>query len=200
MAGHPTPSSTSVAPRVGAWIETIPTTTGYGCPGVAPRVGAWIETFADGSKRVALQRRPSRGGVDRNLSLRRMFPAPCSRPSRGGVDRNLEKWEPPLSKGGRPSRGGVDRNFKIDSVLRDAKGSPLAWGRGSKRFRRRRAMAAPDVAPRVGAWIETQFLAHEPCPFWSPLAWGRGSKLTPHVHLRWAGASPLAWGRGSKPL
>ena len=35
----------AVAPRVGAWIETIPA---KGCktdPRVAPRVGAWIETY-----------------------------------------------------------------------------------------------------------------------------------------------------------
>ena len=34
----------SVAPRVGAWIETVPIDYDKLLSGVAPRVGAWIET------------------------------------------------------------------------------------------------------------------------------------------------------------
>ena len=34
----------TVAPRVGAWIETNPYTQGRRIHEVAPRVGAWIET------------------------------------------------------------------------------------------------------------------------------------------------------------
>ena len=34
-----------VAPRVGAWIETVGIYTGIAGILVAPRVGAWIETF-----------------------------------------------------------------------------------------------------------------------------------------------------------
>ena len=33
-----------VAPRVGAWIETVPIDYDKLLSGVAPRVGAWIET------------------------------------------------------------------------------------------------------------------------------------------------------------
>ena len=36
--------SNSVAPRVGAWIETIDGRGGDDTADVAPRVGAWIET------------------------------------------------------------------------------------------------------------------------------------------------------------
>ena len=36
----------SVAPYVGAWIETSDARSGRGSIGVAPYVGAWIETFA----------------------------------------------------------------------------------------------------------------------------------------------------------
>ena len=35
-----------VAPRVGAWIETLYATQNKGMDNVAPRVGAWIETEA----------------------------------------------------------------------------------------------------------------------------------------------------------
>ena len=34
-----------VAPRVGAWIETLGMCYSHSIPPVAPRVGAWIETF-----------------------------------------------------------------------------------------------------------------------------------------------------------
>ena len=37
-------SRCSVAPRVGAWIETMPCLHSLACLLVAPRVGAWIET------------------------------------------------------------------------------------------------------------------------------------------------------------
>ena len=33
-----------VAPRVGAWIETLRQKRSLALAGVAPRVGAWIET------------------------------------------------------------------------------------------------------------------------------------------------------------
>jgi len=32
------------------------------------------------------------------------------------------------------------------------------------------------VAPRAGAWIETNYLYPQPCLLWSPLAQGRGLK------------------------
>ena len=35
-----------VAPRVGAWIETLLHTRGNAAANVAPRVGAWIETVS----------------------------------------------------------------------------------------------------------------------------------------------------------
>ena len=53
-----------VAPRVGAWIETIPRCQLSRLATVAPRVGAWIETFANTSQFCRISGRPPRGGVD----------------------------------------------------------------------------------------------------------------------------------------
>ena len=39
-----------VAPRVGAWIETIPALGFAKNTAVAPRVGAWIETHSNGTR------------------------------------------------------------------------------------------------------------------------------------------------------
>ena len=99
-----------VAPHAGAWIETA--FLSY-CPSdeqVAPHAGAWIETRRIGRGRTGRGSRPSRRGVDRNMSS-----APTNLPALR-----------------RPSRRGVDRNsgamFGIGSTL----GSPLTQGRGSK--------------------------------------------------------------------
>ena len=35
----------AVAPRAGAWIETVRIATTLSSTGVAPRAGAWIETY-----------------------------------------------------------------------------------------------------------------------------------------------------------
>ena len=56
--------SSIVAPRAGAWIETVEISfvqkNGY----VAPRAGAWIETIFRLSNSYKDQSRPPRGGVD----------------------------------------------------------------------------------------------------------------------------------------
>ena len=41
---HKVANRTSVAPRVGAWIETFAMSNTFMLSKVAPRVGAWIET------------------------------------------------------------------------------------------------------------------------------------------------------------
>ena len=87
MRKHPHKEPESVAPRVGAWIETQPTTCnnascisshpvwvrglklaqiGYGRNAivVAPRVGAWIETVIKSLQRPRLIRRTPCGCVD----------------------------------------------------------------------------------------------------------------------------------------
>ena len=53
-----------VAPRVGAWIETLRFNDTIANQLVAPRVGAWIETLAVVTPTVALTSRSPRGGVD----------------------------------------------------------------------------------------------------------------------------------------
>ena len=53
-----------VAPRVGAWIETLKHFTDNLSDYVAPRVGAWIETLLNTLEALKSSRRPSRGGVD----------------------------------------------------------------------------------------------------------------------------------------
>ena len=76
--------------------------------------------------------------------------------------------------------------------------SPLAWGRGLKRLVNFGGCNACSVAPRVGAWIETQLWQRRKTAQMSPLAWGRGLKLPAIRGQSYNVVSPLAWGRGLK--
>ena len=53
-----------VAPRVGAWIETLLTCCGNCIRLVAPRVGAWIETLRSWRKSIIFASRTPCGCVD----------------------------------------------------------------------------------------------------------------------------------------
>ena len=53
-----------VAPRAGAWIETLAYTNGLTIDDVAPRAGAWIETSLRLLLILRLNRRAPRGRVD----------------------------------------------------------------------------------------------------------------------------------------
>ena len=55
-----------------------------------------------------------------------------------------------------------------------------------------------EVAPRVGAWIETMGCLNPIALPKSHLAWGRGLKRIRIRHTAIRIRSPLAWGRGLK--
>ena len=54
----------SVAPRAGAWIETHHEVVAHSSCEVAPRAGAWIETFFISQISSPLNRRSPCGSVD----------------------------------------------------------------------------------------------------------------------------------------
>ena len=58
------PPYDGVAPRVGAWIETLLLQEMGRCRKVAPRVGAWIETLRRAKSAHLKLRRSPRGSVD----------------------------------------------------------------------------------------------------------------------------------------
>ena len=81
-----TPPPDRVAPRTGAWIETVHLTYFARERLVAPRTGAWIETdnctVTPKCKRVA----PRTGAWIETLDCRMPCRKACSRPPHGGVD------------------------------------------------------------------------------------------------------------------
>ncbi len=58
--------------------------------------------------------------------------------------------------------------------------------------------ATLGVAPRVGAWIETEARTAHGQGSLSPPAWGRGLKLAYKNIIALCNKSPPAWGRGLK--
>ena len=119
----------AVAPCTGAWIEThIGRRSSHEQP-VAPCAGAWIET-SSAMLNCARDRRPLRGGVDRNYRAQLV----------DGVDR----WSP-------PARGRGSKRGDFACVLPSER-SPLHWGvdrnKGGPNHPNRLSTAS-------GAWIET---------------------------------------------
>ncbi len=100
-------------------------------------------------------------------------------------------YESPLAQG---------RGLKLGQQARSLKESmsPLAQGRGLKHGRRRSRAARCHVAPRAGAWIETDDGVNLNRAVRSPLAQGRGLKHTRVTIDRIIDKSPLAQGRGLK--
>ena len=125
----------------------------------------------------------------------------ASRPSRRGVDRNLSRSAAGRDTAGRPSRRGVDRNIVMLAERHGA--AEVAPRAGAWIETSTDALchaAVTRVAPRAGAWIETS--SERGMPYaraTSPLAQGRGSKPSYAGRLSHLRRSPLAQGRGSKP-
>ena len=165
-----------VAPRVGAWIETVRHLRGVLVNRCRPSRGGVDRNrrssrcavngvpsplaWGRGSKQVGggymwiRSRRPSRGGVDRNILHRRALAHRPSRPSRGGVDRNVLAATIASMVVCRPSRGGVDRNF-FEPGFDPRRNCRPSRGGVDRNSSGRREMFSITVAPRVGAWIET---------------------------------------------
>ena len=122
----------SVAPRVGAWIETYIKHEVWGKHVVAPRVGAWIETC--GQSRLFYPA-PSRPAWARGLKPPHVLASAGRKASRPAWARGLKLW--PVA--GNNARGQVAPRVG-------------AWIETRSRMFQR---PAGGVAPRVGAWIET---------------------------------------------
>ena len=105
-------------------------------PTVAFHAGAWIETALSPGGSLARPVAPC-GGVDRNEAI---------------VNDDLRLLEVAPVRGRRSKLGWDDQK----AITRP---SPLVRGRGLKRRRLGRQHVRPAVAPRVGAWIETEAAA-----------------------------------------
>ena len=122
-----------VAPRVGAWIETMSVPDCFALYKVAPRVGAWIETRSAFSASALAIVAPRVGAWIETLN----------RPLKVSVI----LWSHPAWV-----RGLKQEQYK--TVTTDAASHP-AWVRGLKPCSRHTSQNGARVAPRVGAWIET---------------------------------------------
>ena len=75
-----------VAPRAGAWIETLHYNCRHAAHGVAPRAGAWIETLMRAEKSTIETSPLAQGRGLKHIRWRGKGFAASSRPPRRGVD------------------------------------------------------------------------------------------------------------------
>ena len=111
----------SVAPRVGAWIETITALLHIEATRVAPRVGAWIETSSAPSSSGTRSVAPRVGAWIETVAA---------------TLTTTQQQESPLAWG-----RGSKLHQRVPRPRRAL--SPLAWGRGSKLYGRARI---PDIS------------------------------------------------------
>ena len=143
-----------VAPRTGAWIETVRMLQGVVSVRVAPRTGAWIETLSmllcSERRRVA----PRTGAWIETRTWCVIMPKISVAPRTGAWIETLESVARLIGDRVAPRTGAW--------IETQTAASPDH---------------APDVAPRTGAWIETMTPWNGSTRNGSPPARGRGSKL-----------------------
>ena len=143
----------AVAPRAGAWIETMLRIRILAALIVAPRAGAWIETRRNGTCRVRYAVAPRAGAWIETVSTIDALTLSRSPPARGRGSKH------PCRCLGR----------------RGAHVAPRAGAWIETRTTTRTRFRF-TVAPRAGAWIETTTTRPTPFSNTSPPARGRGSK------------------------
>ena len=128
-------ASAAVAPRAGAWIETFsPLLIDEFCK-VAPRAGAWIETASSSDIFSASRVAPRAGAwIETNYWIVGII-----------ISTSLLAQERGLKH--------FIFGINLTSIL-----SLLAQERGLKPFIRDKDSMKTSVAPRAGAWIETELL------------------------------------------
>ena len=185
-------SKTIVAPRAGAWIETlmarVPAT-----PPTSPPVRGRGSKLKAGEPVTAVGCRPPCGGVDRNFhGLDFGFSNDVAPRAGAWIEtRSPDRRSPPTKR--RPPCGGVDRNGQCARRRGKLPGRPPCGG-VDRNGHRTHGVRFGEVAPRAGAWIET-------CPepsanrsHRSPPVRGRGSKRQQVVRRRNAGRRPPCGG------
>ncbi len=188
-------------------------------PKVAPRAGAWIETSITTPCRCRFSSPPVRGRGSKLQHVAGRDRLPMSPPVRGRGSK-LREAARRLSVQGRPPCGGVDRNDRDAAYALDPKRRPPCGG--VDRNDMTRAIASlRGVAPRAGAWIETQghHLAQAesngrpPCGGVDrnqyPIVIDQRRRVAPRAgawietfvfrNVPWQAGSPPVRGRGSKP-
>ena len=141
--------SSTVAPHVGAWIETFFRRKDGKLAKVAPHVGAWIETYRPSLPMPIHQSRPTWArGLKLGLQVE-CFGESMSRPT----------WA-----------RGLKQSYAYTWLVATSRPT---WARGLKHDRKGVTFRASLVAPHVGAWIETPILRCDASAYWCRAPRGR---------------------------
>ena len=125
---------TLVAPRAGAWIETLECQANPGYTYVAPRAGAWIETRITGNTHAALMSPPARGRGLKPLPHSPYWTLAYVAPRAGAwIETDVRI---PLHRVGRvaPRAGAWIETNRYCWSLASSATSPPARGRGLKQY------------------------------------------------------------------
>ena len=172
-----------VAPRAGAWIETISVPTISRKNNVAPRAGAWIETTVNAGASLVLQVAPRAGAWIETWSALICLAMTLSRPARA---RGLKHPSPchVANAGDVAPRAGAWIETRYGSPDELGTSSRPARARGLKRALEVTYNEDADVAPRVGAWIEMFTCSTKQQEIGSRLIQGATSPLCREVCLQ----------------
>ncbi len=145
----------TVAPRVGAWIETLIRLIKLYLFCVAPRVGAWIETLDNALKVISVESHPVWVRGLKLLCFALSFRTSLVAPRVGAwiETRAQTATENTLRRSHPVWVRGLKRKYPtLKSLI--YKSHPV-WVRGLKQQNQWNIEQWQRVAPRVGAWIET---------------------------------------------
>ena len=139
---------------MGAWIETERGIKNFVAGSVAPRVGAWIETQLKERKPLAPVSHPV---WVRGLKQNRTSGTCRAFTSHPVWVRGLkhEVYETLVGLSRVAPRVGAWIETKVLQLMKEDGRSHPVWVRGLKRTLARKVDVLNAVAPRVGAWIET---------------------------------------------
>ena len=165
-----------VAPRVGAWIETEILLVPRSLLVVAPRVGAWIETTCQRSWHQIQSVAPRVGAWIETIATRISLSILC----------------------GRTPSGCVDWNTLAELIKSSTAESHPEWVRGLKHYQQTSSKKTDEVAPRVGAWIETYVKKPKAKDGKSHPEWVRGLKQVYMQYIHGRVESHPEWVRGLK--
>ena len=137
---------------------------------VAPHVGAWIETLGltYGATPSKISRSPC-GSVDWNIIFTLRQCTYCSRSPCGSVDWNLKDTAKGRQYVGRSPCGSVDWNSTLSMLSRCIGPSLPMWERGLKQFKRPRCQ---DVHRRSPCWSVDWNIKDDGKPFSRQHIWG----------------------------
>ena len=149
--------NTPVAPRVGAWIETLANVITENCKSVAPRVGAWIETQTGLNNENTNESPPAWGRGLKHFNTEKFQIDFCVAPRVGAWIETSKYFVRDCIVNVAP-RVGAWIETTSSKREKPEKLSPPAWGRGLKHTLEKCVFAYYEAADKIAFYRVKVFL------------------------------------------